>query len=448
MYDPADLIQESVGKLFSRYLFPSICATIMISINFFVDTLCIGRAMGEGGLAALNLSLPVTSLLYAVGSLLGVGGSTRYSAAMGRGEIDEAQKIYTLSTLLCLSVSLLLMALGVLFLPQLVTFMGGTGGSRQGVTDYLRYVVWFIPVFTGEMFYNIFVRNDRSPRYAMFCTLCGSSTNILLDVLFIFVFDWGMAGASLATSLSICISLGLLLCYTRRSECLLRLQKISLRLSEICQILRVGFSNFLLEITTGVVTFVFNMVLLRLAGENGVAAYGIVANLTIVVTATLNGVSNAMQPIVSANAGAGLGGRVARTVRLAIFCALGFGLLFALAGEVFSVPLVRTFVSAEGGFLAMSARAVRIIFLSYLPAGVNIVLTVYLQSIQAAKEAITLSLLKGVVLPSVMVMLCGFLFGLTGVWVSTILSEGAILLCALLLCRGAGQKFAAYQPVE
>ena len=77
MYDPADLIQESVGKLFSRYLFPSICATIMISINFFVDTLCIGRAMGEGGLAALNLSLPVTSLLSAVGSLLGVGGSTR-----------------------------------------------------------------------------------------------------------------------------------------------------------------------------------------------------------------------------------------------------------------------------------------------------------------------------------------------------------------------------------
>ena len=209
-----------------------------------------------------------------------------------------------------------------------------------------------------------------------------------------------------------------------------------------------GFSNFLLEITTGVVTFVFNMVLLRLAGENGVAAYGIVANLTIVVTATLNGVSNAMQPIVSANAGAGLGGRVMRTVRLAIFCALGFGLLFALAGEVFSVPLVRTFVSAEGGFLAMSARAVRIIFLSYLPAGVNIVLTVYLQSIQAAKEAITLSLLKGVVLPSVMVMLCGFLFGLTGVWVSTILSEGAILLCALLLCRGARQKLAAYQPVE
>ncbi|MEG0485341.1 MAG: MATE family efflux transporter [Oscillospiraceae bacterium] len=418
-----DLLHGHLRPIFLRYLFPSIAATVMISLNFFVDTLCIGQKIGESGLASLNFAMPSTGVLYAIGCLLGAGAATLFSAHIGRGEKHEARQVFTIATITSVSFSVVVMVLGLLFLPQIATFLGAAGDARQGTMDYLFYVFLFAPFFTAEMFLNIFVRNDNAPRLSMIATLCGSSTNIVLDLLFVFVFDWGMAGASLATSLSLTISTTVLIISALRKRSGLRFAKVTHGFKKLLHILRVGLPSFIIEMTGSIVTLTFNTVLMKLSGEMAVAVYGIMANLTIVVASSLSGVSNAMQPLVSINAGAGKLGRVKEILRLAMSGSIGLGVLYVIIGELWPEMLVRFFVDPTPEFLAMACTGIRIVFLAYLISGTNILLSVYFQATQSNNAALSASVMRGIISPVICVVGCAFFFGVTGVWVSTVVAE-------------------------
>ena len=418
-----DAVTGNLRAIFLRYLFPSIAATVMISINFFVDTLCIGQKLGEGGLASLNIALPATGILYAFGCLLGQGGATLFSNCIGRGEKKEARQYFTLAAMVAFLLSATVMLLGIIFLPQVTTFLGGVGQARQGAMDYLTFVFWFAPLFTAEMFLNIFVRNDGAPRLSMVATFCGSGTNIVLDLLFVFVFDWGMKGASLATSLSRLLSTGVLIISMFRKNSNLRFAAVKKFGKKLLRVTRVGLPSFVLEMTGAIVTLTFNTVLLRLSGETAVAVYGVIANLTVVVSSALSGVSNAMQPLVSVNVGARKLSRVRQIFRLAIFSSVGLSCVLLAIGELAPNLLVALFIQADSTFTQLACTGIRIVFISYLLAGINILISVYFQSTQAANEALVLSLMRGIVSPVVCVLGCAFFWGVNGVWVSTILAE-------------------------
>ena len=444
-----DLLQDDLRPIFLRYLFPSIAATVMISINFFVDTLCIGQKLGELGLAGLNFAMPATGILYAVGSLLGAGGATFFSAHMGRGEVKEARGVFTATTVAMLVFSGLIMVLGLLFLPEVTTFLGGTGEARQGTMDYLLYVFLFAPFFTAEMFLNIFVRNDDAPRLAMAATFCGSSLNIILDILFVFVFEWGMAGASLATSLALTVSTSVLVVSVLRKNSKLRFSRPAGWARTTLRAARVGLPSFVIEMTGSIVTLTFNTVLMKLSGETAVAVYGVIANLTIVVNSSMTGVSNAMQPLVSINAGGRKLSRVRQIFTMALVSSLALGALYVAVGELWPEMLVTFFVQADGAFLAMASQGIRIVFLSYLLSGANILFSVYCQSIQSDNEALLLSILRGVVAPVVCVIGCAFFFGVPGVWASTVVAEALTLAVSFAIFRRVQQRMREknYEPL-
>lgn len=422
-----DLLQGNVSETFLQYLIPSVSATMMISFNYFIDTLCIGQKLGEQGLAALNLSWPVTTVLYSLGLLFGTGGGAMFSAYVANGKKEKARSVYTGAAAALLMIAAVITLLGLIFLDPIVSVLGGTGELRQGVTDYVKWVLIFSVSYMGECFFTSFLRNDNAPRLAMAGTLLSCSLNIVLDVLFIYVFDGGMVGASLATSLAVTstVILGILSTFRKKSN--LKLNFTDTNVRDVFYIMKVGMSTFLTEIDGGIVTFVYNTVLIRIAGNAAttvIAVYGIVVNINTIVLAAINGISNAMQPLVSANSGAGKFFRARRFTHLAVKWAFGMSVVFVALIEWKAEWFVKIFLKPDAAFLIQASGAIRIVAVSYLLAAVNMILISYFQSIQASKEAIYFSFMRTLFLPVIFVIGGAFYLNVKGVWMASLLIEG------------------------
>ncbi len=425
-----NLLHDKENGTFLKYLVPSVSATIMISFNYFIDTLCIGQKLGENGLAALNLSWPITTLLYSLGLLLGVGGGAIFSSYMAQGNNKKARSIYTGALLALIFFAVTVTSLGLIFLDPIVTVLGGTGDIKQGVTDYVKWVLIFSSSYMGECFFTSFLRNDKAPKLAMAGMLLSCTLNIILDILFIFVFEWGMMGASLATSLAVtsAVLLGVNSSFRKNSN--MKLRFINIKLKEVLSIMKVGMSTFLAEIDVGIVTFIYNAVLIRISGKDaitGIAIYGIVVNINTIVLAAVNGISNAMQPIVSANSGAGKLFRVKRFTNLAVKWAIGMSIVFIIVIELRAELLVKIFLEPDAAFLKKAAYALRVVGVSYVLAAANMIFVSYFQSIQAAKQAIYYSFLRTLILPVIFVIGGAFFLGIDGVWLASLLVEGTTI---------------------
>lgn len=433
-----NLITDRVDRIFPRYLVVNISASVLISLNYFVDTVCVGQSIGEMGLASLNVAVPATGFLYALGFLFGAGGANLYSGYLGKKEPEKARRVYATTLFACGVTALAIAAAGLLFLEQVSAFLGASGNYRQGTHDYLVYVFAFTPAYMLETFFTVFLTNDKAPRLAVAGNSVSVAVNILLDVLFITGLGWGLKGASLASGIGVLVSCVLLLCGTFRKGSGLHFRKNRLDFRELALALKVGASSCLRELTGSLLILVINMVLVNLpnAGEMAVAAYGVVANLGTVILCALSGVSDTIQPLVSINAGAGKNHRARRVLLMGILWALGIMGAFVLIGELWPGMLVRVFIdSADSEFLAMSVRGIRTVFPCYLAAGVTICFNVYFEAVQASAEAFWLSMLRGFLIPVLTVFVCVFFLGVEGVWLSFPLSECACMVIALLLSR-------------
>lgn len=438
-----DLLQGNITETFLQYLIPSVSATIMISFNYFIDTLCIGQKLGEPGLAALNLSWPITTVLYSVGLLLGTGGGAMFSAYVANGREKKARSIYTEALFALILIAAAITLLGMVFLDPIVAVLGGTGELRQGVTDYVKWVLLFSFAYMGECFYTSLLRNDNAPKLAMAGTLLSCSLNIVLDVVFIFVLDGGMVGASLATSLAVTSTVVLGVISTFRKKSNLKICVKDAQYKDVFYIMKVGMSTFLTEVDSGIVTFVYNTVLIRIAGGAAttvIAVYGIVVNINTIVLAAVNGISNAMQPIVSANSGAGKHFRVRKFTHLAVKCAFLMSIVFVAAIEWKAELFVKIFLEPDAAFLIQASEAVRIVAASYLLAAVNMILISYFQSIQASRQAIYFSFMRTLFLPVIYVVGGAFFFQVKGVWMASLLIEGTTLAVLLYAYRNYQQK--------
>lgn len=442
-----DLLADNPGKLFWRYLISTVPASLLISLNFFVDTICVGQSIGELGLASLNIAVPVTGFLYAIGSLFGAGGANLYSSSLGEQQERRAKSIYGASLLACTFVGIVIMAVGLLFLEPLATFLGAVGSYRQGAVDYLYYVFVLAPFYMYEMFFTHFLRNDMAPRLAAIGNSIGVGINVVLDILFITLFNWGMWGASLATGIGVAATTLILFAGTFRKGSGLHLWQCKPDVKELGKVIGIGVSSCLRELAGALIVLVINMILVALpqAGELAVAAYGVIANFGTVILNTLSGVASTMQPLISYNDGAGKNHRVRSFLRAGVIASLVLAGIYVLVGELFPDLLVRILVnSSDQTFLAMSRNGIRIVFPCYLMAGVTLAFNAYFESVQATSEAFWVSLLRGILIPVLSAFVCAFFWGVTGIWFSFLVSEGICLLIVLFTARRVRMRIAAW----
>jgi Na+-driven multidrug efflux pump len=194
---------KKLHKTFRRYLIPSVAATLLIAGNYLVDSIVVGLRLGEQALAALNIGVPVTGFLYALGYLFAYGASNHFTSLNGAGKPEEAKTYYATGLWTLAGSSILILILGLCFNEQISFFLSGKSALAPYTEEYLKYVFLFAPFYCLETFFVVFVRNDHAPLFSMIGTFTTCSTNIVLDILFVWVLDGGMKGASMATGMAL-----------------------------------------------------------------------------------------------------------------------------------------------------------------------------------------------------------------------------------------------------
>lgn len=423
-----DLVTGNIRRMFLHFLIPSIGGMMGTSLYVLGDTMLVGRGLGSQGLAALNISIPLINVFNGLGLLFGIGGATAISISRGREEFETVDALFSKAMSLSVLVGIILTLIRVFYLDELCYFLGASEATFAMSRAYLGVLMSFSIAFILNSALAVFVRNDGAPRLAMWSMLTGSILNVILDYIFIFIFQWGMAGAALATVISPLVGLAILSTHfiKRKNKLHFAFPKFQLDISR--RIIFNGGSSFIVELSAGIVIFSFNQVILGLTGDLGVSAYSIIANLSLICTAIFIGVGQAIQPIVSFNYGAGKMKRVYESVRLGIFTAFGLGVLFYLTGLIFPEFLVSIFTKDTTDLMQITVRGIRLYFLAFLFMGLNIVMTSYVQSMEQARIALVMSLARGFVLILASLLVLPRFFGLAGVWLTLPLVETATVL--------------------
>ena len=423
-------------KQFVKYVSQNIFGLLGTSCYILADTYFIAQAAGTDGVTLLNLCLPIYNFIFAIGSMIGLGAATRYAILRAQG--DEKAQRYFSNAIFCACILAVPFVLAGIFCPDgLLRLMGGDAGIVALGENYARIFLLFTPFFMCNYVVASFVRNDGDPSLAMVATLSGSLFNVVFDYIFIFPMGLGLPGAALATAISPVISISICSRHFFQKDNTVQFVRQLPSAKLLGQSCQLGISGFVGEMSSGVTTTVFNFLLLGLAGNVAVAAYGVVANFALVATAIFNGVSQGAQPLVSQC----YGKRDRAGVRKLL--GLGSGTALALAAALYLVvfgftdALVAIFNSENSALMARYAfTGMRIYFIGYLFAGFNIVSSGYLSAVNRPTEASITSISRGVVAIVACSLVLSALFGMNGVWAAFPASEAMTVALTLFLLRG------------
>ncbi|MGN0331420.1 MAG: MATE family efflux transporter [Lachnospiraceae bacterium] len=413
----------STEKEFARYVSQNILGMLGISAYVLADTFFISVAEGAGGITALNLVLPLYSLIYGIGAMLGVGSAIRFNILRARK--DKRADDYFLGALVfALMFSVIFIVMGAFVPDKVVKVLGGNAEIIAIGTPYTRIFLMFAPFFMWNHICNAFVRNDGNPALAMKATLFSSLFNIVMDYVLMFPLGLGMAGAALATAISPIV--GILICcihFFGKKNTIKFLWSIPSfnKLVDVCPL---GISAFIGEISSGVTTVVFNFLILGLTGNNGVAAFGVVANISIMAISVFNGIAQGAQPLFSRFYGKGDWESVKRIWKLSVRTAVILAVMVVMITNIFTESIVGIFNSENNVQMANYAmQGVRIYFVGFLFAGCNIVGAGYLSATENARAAFGVSIVRGVVAIIACAVILAYIFGMTGVWLAFPVAE-------------------------
>lgn len=423
-------------KQFIRYVSLNIMGMVGISCYILADTYFIANGLGANGLTALNLALPMFNLVSGLGLMIGIGGATRYSIMKQTASREELDRLFGTSLELTLAISLVFVIIAQLFAVPVCELLRADETVIKDTSTYFKVLISFSPIFMTNYVLQSFVRNDGNPNLSMIGTLVGSLLNVVLDYIFIFPCGLGMFGAALATGATPIISILILSTHFIRKKNGFGLRLNRFRLPEIFHISSLGLSSLIGEVSSGVVMLVLNMILLKISGNLGVAAYGIVANIAIVAVSIFTGLAQGIQPLLST--ACGVNDQIAMKKVYRYGWITGGMLALIIYGFIynFAEPVAELFDRDNNVELVkMAAEGLRLYFVGFFFAGFNIVTAMYFSATDRPKQSFIISILRGVVL----IILCAFLmaivFGLKGVWLAFAVTEALTMVVALLFVK-------------
>lgn len=427
---------QTLRQDFGRYVSLSVLGMIAVSCYILADTFFVAQGLGTTGLAALNLAIPVYNVIHGTGLLLGMGGATKFSILKSQGAHRRADSVFTHTLGMAAAAAAVFALVGALGAPQLAALLGADGETAAMTGTYLRVLLLFAPAFLCNDVLVCFVRNDGAPQLAMAATLSGSLANVVMDWFFIFPCGMGIFGAVLATGFSPVIGVIVQSPHWLGRRRGFHLRQVRPRLRTAGQVLALGVPSLLDQLSGAVVMITFNTLILGLTGNTGVAAYGVVANLSLVVLSVYTGIAQGIQPLVSRAWGQGQRAALQRLLRYALGTALVFSAALYLVFFLGAGPIAGVFNSEQDPAMqAIACQGLRLYFLAAPFAGVNIILAVYFASVEQAVPAQAVSLLRGILVILPMAVALAAAFGMVGVWVAFPVSEALVALVAWALLR-------------
>ncbi len=413
------------GRLI-RFVIPSVVMMIFTSIYGVVDGLFVSNFVGKTPFAAINLVYPLIMILGGFGFMLGTGGTAIVAKTLGLGEKDRAREYFTFIIISTAVTGAILAAVGILLARPVSIFLGAEGEMLECAVTYSRIVLLALPFFMLQnSFQNLFVTAEK-PKLGLAVTVVAGVTNMVLDALFIAVFEWGLVGAAAATATSQFVG-GIIpvIYFLGKNTSTLRFTKTRAYWRVLLQTCFNGSSELLSNISASVVTILYNYQLLRLAGENGLAAYGAIMYVAFVFVAIFIGFVIGASPIVSFHYGAGNTDELKSLRKKSIRMVLLAGAAMLAVAVLLSVPLCKMFVGYDEQLYQMTLRGFIIYAFSYLFAGYNIFGSSFFTALNNGGVSAIISFLRTLVFQTSTVILLPMIFptALDGVWFSVIVAE-------------------------
>ena len=410
-------------KLFI-FTIPSICMMIFTSVYGVVDGYFVSNYAGKTPFAALNLIMPFLMILGTIGFMFGTGGSALISKIMGEGDKEKAHSIFSLLVYLSAALGLVLAVMGIIFLRPVSIILGAEGDLIEQCVIYGRIILYALPLFILQVEFQTFFITAEKPQLGLYVTLLSGVLNMILDYLFVAVFGWGLEGAAWATSLS--QSLGgiiPLIYFFSKNDSLLRLTKPIFDLKAIIKTCTNGISELLSNISMSLVGILYNLQLIKYAGENGIAAYGVLMYVNFVFLSSFIGYSIGTAPIISFNYGAKNKRELKNILRKSLVILVLASIIMFISSELLAAPLSNLFVGYDEELLVLTKRGFLLYSFSFLFAGLAGYGSAFFTALNNGLISAVLSVSRTLIFEIAFVFLLPLAFGIDGVWLSVVAAE-------------------------
>ncbi|MCG8484372.1 MAG: MATE family efflux transporter [Clostridia bacterium] len=429
-----DLKKDSVNKLFAKYAFMSIMGLTVMSLHVILDGIFIGRGVGSMGLAAVNIAGVIYPILTALGLCFGFGAATMISIKFGENKVEEANSIFNQTIIFSTIFSLVFSVLCITFLTPLSYLFGSNKALLPGVKVYLGTFMVFTVFYVVMLILDPIVRNDGNPKTPMYACIMSAVVNSILNYLFIFVFQWGLFGAALATGLAQVVSLIYLMFHFFKKKGKLRFQKTKVERDIVIQVFKTGSPLLASQGCLAIFMIIYNWVVIRHIGEMGVASLGIILYVQEMIAMVLYGIGEALQPIASYNLGAKQYDRVKQVFKTSIISGVVISAVF-LVITLFASENIVSWFNKEAELIALTSYAMKLFFSAVVFYGINMVIIAYFQAIDRPTESTILSLLQGIILCVALLFILPYFIGENGIWLSFPIGNMLTFLVAIYYIR-------------
>ena len=420
-----------------RFTLPSIAMMIFTSIYGVVDGIFVSNFAGKTPFAAINLIMPYIMVFGTLGFMLGTGGTALVSMTLGMGDKKKANEIFSLLTYTAVIGGIVLTVLSIAFMRPAAKLLGGQGQMLEDAVTYGCIVQTALTAYIIQFAFQSFCMAAEKPNLALGMTIASGCANIVLDVLFVGVFGWGLVGAAVATALAQTIGAVIPLVYfARPNSSLLKLGKCRFDGKALLRTATNGSSELMSNLSMSIVSMLYNLQLMAYAGEDGIAAYGVIMYVNFMFIAVFIGLSIGAAPIVGFHHGAQNHGELKNVLRKCLVLIGIFGLVLTLAAELVSRPLAGIFVSYDPALHEMTTWGFRIYILSFLLCGFNIYGSSFFTALNNGLISALISFLRTLVFQIGAVLLLPMIFELDGIWWSVVAAElGSLLLTGFFLVK-------------
>ena len=429
-------------KRLIRFTIPSILMMIVTSVYGVVDGFFISNFVGKTPFAAVNFIMPFLMVVGSLGFMFGTGGSALIALTMGEGDEEKAKKIFSLITYVTLISGVVITVVSIIFLRPIAVFLGAEGAMLEDAVTYGRIVLLALPFLMSQYAFSSLVVTAEKPKLGLIVTIIAGVTNFVGDILFMVVFEWGVPGAALATALGQVIG-GMipLIYFARKNPSRLRLVKPGWDGRALFKTCTNGSSELMSNISMSIVGMLYNVQLLKYAGENGVAAYGTIMYVNFIFISVFIGYVVGIAPVISYHYGAGNHPELKGLLKKSSVLVIATSVVMLLAAFLLATPLAKIYVGYDAKLLDMTVHAFRIYAFAFLFVGMAIFGSAFFTALNDGLTSALISFLRTLVFQVAAVMLLPLIWDIDGIWASVIVAEFMAAVISILFLVAKRKKY-------
>ncbi len=425
-----------------KFVAPSAVMMMFTSIYGVVDGLFVSNYVGKVPFAAINLVMPFIMILGGIGFMIGTGGSALVSKTLGEGDREKANRYFTMMIYLSLICGAAASVIGFVFIRPISYLLGATDAMIGDCVEYGRMIFLFTTAFMMQNVFQSFLVTAEKPRLGLLATVGAGVTNMALDAWFIVGLGWGVKGAALATGISQTVGGILPLIYfLRPNSSLLKITRTKLEGRPVFLAVTNGSSELMSNISASVVSMIYNIQLMKFAGEDGVAAYGVLMYVQFVFIALFIGYAIGSAPIIGYHYGAINHSELKNMLKKSIVIMSISGIIMTLLAQALALPLAKVFVGYDEGLLDMTVHAFRVFSFSFILAGINIFASSFFTALNNGAVSAAISFLRTLIFQSTAVIVLPMIWELDGIWLSITVAEVFALIISVTFLAAKRKKY-------